>query len=113
MYLDELKNTYGLQSVASLCGVSERTIQRWIQNGTFPKPQTIGGMLRWSCTDVRAWLAAAGDVETALRELVDALSKIAEDPDESVRGRRWASERLAEIRSGEPTALRAVARLSR
>jgi len=51
---DELRETYGLSETAQLCGVSERTVQRWIKAGRFVKPRTIGGMLRFPCADVRA-----------------------------------------------------------
>ena len=115
MYLDEIKDTYGLAEVASLCGVSESTIQRWIKTpGKFVQPRTVGGMLRFDCgAAVRAWLSAAGDVQTALAEPVSALDKISSDPAESVRGRRWASAWLAELVEHDPAAMRSVTRLSR
>lgn len=49
--------TYRLSELASLLGVSVKTLDRMRQNGTFPRPdQTAGRVLLWKKTTIEKWL---------------------------------------------------------
>jgi excisionase family DNA binding protein len=39
-----------------LLQVTERTLRRWIREGTFPAPLRTGGVRRWRPQDVRRFL---------------------------------------------------------
>jgi predicted DNA-binding transcriptional regulator AlpA len=50
------------RQVATLCGVTTRTVFRWLEAGILPNEIRIGGNpkspIRWKKTDIEAWLAA-------------------------------------------------------
>ena len=56
-------------TVKDLCGllkVDDRTIRRWVGNGTLPQPLRLGGALRWPLSQISGWMS--GKVDDALRE---------------------------------------------
>lgn len=48
-----------LAEVKAMTGVSKATIYRWTKTGKFPAPAKIGGIARWSRTEVSEWIAQA------------------------------------------------------
>lgn len=44
--------------VATLCGVSERTIRRWADTGLLPPPVKLPGVRRWRRAEIEAWVEA-------------------------------------------------------
>jgi excisionase family DNA binding protein len=105
--------TYTLAETASLVGVSERTIQRWVKERKFVRPLTSAGMtMRFAVKDVDAWVRGAADVVAALRDLVAALATMAHDPEASPADRMWAAGRLAELSMGDPLSIRVVERMA-
>ena len=106
--------TLSLPEVAQLVGVSERTIQRWVQHKKFIQPVTgIGNGMQWRFNRARVaeWIEGANTLHATMQELVETLAAISKDPDESLSGRRWATARLVELRQGDPVALRAMQRV--
>ena len=45
----------GATAVAEICGVSVRTIQRWVRAGLMPKPVAPGAS-KWRRADVVEWI---------------------------------------------------------
>jgi len=45
--------------VAALLGISERTLDRWVQKGRFPKPIKFGSARHWEQPTVDAWIYSA------------------------------------------------------
>jgi len=48
-------NFLSQRDVARLFGVSVRTVHRWRQSRTFPKPLLVGSVVRFLEEDVLAW----------------------------------------------------------
>lgn len=46
----------GDEVVATLCGVSARTIRRWADTGLLPPPVRVPGVRRWRRADIEAWV---------------------------------------------------------
>lgn len=46
-----------LAEVAIAVGYHEKTIQRWIKEGTFPAAKRIGDGKRWTAMSIGVWLA--------------------------------------------------------
>lgn len=46
------------KQVAKLLNLGERTIWRMAHSGILPKPMKIGGAVRWSYEEVKAWIEA-------------------------------------------------------
>lgn len=47
-----------VKAVAALLGVSCRTVRRLSDSGRMPRPLRLGGCIRWSRSDVEAWIAS-------------------------------------------------------
>ncbi|HYG06497.1 MAG TPA: AlpA family phage regulatory protein [Stenotrophomonas sp.] len=45
-----------IKGVRAKCSISEATIYRLIQAGTFPKPYKVGTRSLWLSTEVDAWI---------------------------------------------------------
>lgn len=59
---DETNDTYShgdqqrlisIGDVAKMINVTKRTIRRWANDGTIPKPGKFGGVLRWRACDIQ------------------------------------------------------------
>lgn len=56
--------TLTAEEVAYLVGVKTgKTILRWTQQNSFPRPMHSGGYTRWSRSDVELWAKFGGDME--------------------------------------------------
>jgi predicted DNA-binding transcriptional regulator AlpA len=44
------------KTVAALCGVSVRTIQRWVTRATMPNPILVNGRPRWRRAQIVQWV---------------------------------------------------------
>lgn len=44
--------------VASICGLSERSVWRLSEKGDMPKPISIGGSRRWRESELRQWISS-------------------------------------------------------
>ena len=49
----------GAAEIASLLGVSDRTLARWVAAGRFPRPVRYGRRRIWEQDTVTAWIADA------------------------------------------------------
>ena len=64
MIADEHKNKNSLPlalsagQLAQRLGVSERHLRRMTSGGHLPRPFHIGRLVRWSVTEIDAWIAA-------------------------------------------------------
>lgn len=45
-----------IRDVAALCAVSARRIRRWMEAGLMPRPNKIGGSLRFSVVEIEKWI---------------------------------------------------------
>ena len=52
------KTTLTPSDVASLLGVSERSIERWVKKEAFPPPLRVGSSRRWLASDIQSWLGS-------------------------------------------------------
>ena len=46
-----------MREVSEIARVDPRTLRRWIERGTFPRPLPLGRTLRWSRRDLDRWIA--------------------------------------------------------
>jgi len=51
------KKLVGITEAAAMLGVSDRTLQRWDDNGSFPAEKTAGGHRRYDLAKIHAFLA--------------------------------------------------------
>ena len=48
--------TLSLREIATLLGISQRTIRRWSKSGKFPRPVRLGPkLLRWDKAKFKSW----------------------------------------------------------
>lgn len=47
-----------VEQVASILNVSARTVYRLADSGAMPRPRRLNSLIRWSRTEIEAWLAA-------------------------------------------------------
>jgi excisionase family DNA binding protein len=45
-----------IAKVQEVCGVSRRTVYRWVADGLMPPPVRIGGSLRWRVSQLEIWV---------------------------------------------------------
>lgn len=41
--------------VIDFAKVSRKTLYRWCQDGRFPRPVRMGGLIRWRLVDIESW----------------------------------------------------------
>ena len=47
-----------VDQVATLLGVSARTVRRMADSGAMPRPRHLNTLIRWSRTEIEAWVNA-------------------------------------------------------
>jgi excisionase family DNA binding protein len=45
-----------IAQVATLMNVSQRTVNRWVDAGSMPKPMRLGHVIRWNRTVIDQWI---------------------------------------------------------
>ncbi|MCZ2341484.1 MAG: helix-turn-helix domain-containing protein [Bacteroidales bacterium] len=45
-----------IEEISALVGVDKRTVRRWVVEGKFPLPKTIGNKKQWTSMAFGAWL---------------------------------------------------------
>ena len=46
-----------IKKVAQIIGVHRNSILKWVREGTFPKPVSLGTLTRWKSDEVSKWIA--------------------------------------------------------
>jgi len=64
-----------IEKVARLCGVTQRTLRRWMRDGIFPDGERVGGSRRWPRSLVNDWMGRLA------RRLADAHDRKGGPPD--------------------------------
>lgn len=49
--------TFSARTVASMLGVTPKTVRRLSRDGRIPRPLRVGRQLRWPQDRIKAWLA--------------------------------------------------------
>ncbi|MCX7410756.1 MAG: helix-turn-helix domain-containing protein [Planctomycetales bacterium] len=56
--VDSLATLIDVEQVATLLGVSARTVRRMADSGAMPRPRRLNTLIRWSRLEIEAWVKA-------------------------------------------------------